>query len=194
MALHVTIAPVVEPFLAAVVKEHSIIEHSFLDTTWINRVIKVARRRVESVTWRQLITATYTWKFDRFRRTLWVPRPKLQSVTSLKYNDVTGVQVTLVEGTDYDVDIDSEPGRVVPVVNGNWPHSEGHINDIELIFKSGYGLAGTDVPEELLQAMLVIIDDLYEHRGGGMNRGTPQAAITLMREYRVNDSKIARWK
>lgn len=191
MSLRVTTPPAVEPIDATDVKTHSIIEHSFMDATWLPRAIKAARQRAEGITWRQFITATYTWKLDGFLPTLWVPRPRLQSVTSLKYIDQNGTQQTLVEDTDYTVDADSEPGRVVPVRFGSWPTTYGHIHDVEMIFVAGWGDAATDVPEAILQAMQVMIDHMFEHRDSDE---TPKAALSLLAEYRCNDPKIARWQ
>lgn len=191
MSLRLTVPPAVEPLELGDVKQHSVVEHAFSDAM-LERLLLAARKLVESLTWRQLITATYEWKFDRLTTTLYVPRPRLQSVTSLKYRDQNGDLVTLVEGTDFDVDSNSEPGRIVPVMNGSWPPTRGHIHDVECVFDAGYGDTAADVPEQLKQAMLVIVDHWYQNRDGA-GSFVPPAAKILMQEFRVRDPRIAKY-
>lgn len=108
----------------------------------IETFIGAAVDRLERATDRQLVTATWKLLVDRFprgREAMRLEKCPIQSVTSLKYFDLAGMQQTLVEGTDYEVDTDSEPGRIVPAVDATWPSTRRIPNAVEAVFDAGYG-------------------------------------------------------
>jgi uncharacterized phiE125 gp8 family phage protein len=132
----------------------------------IQAFINTAYEKVEQDARRSFLTQTWKLTLDRWPdRTLFVPMPPLQSVTSLTYVDSAGDSNTLVEGTDYDVDTLSEPGRIYPSYNKVWPSARLHENAITLIYKAGYGANASDVPKKYKQAMLLLITHWYENRG-----------------------------
>ena len=70
----------------------------------IQRLIQAATAKAEELCWRQLITATWVAKCDRWPATeLWLPKPPLQSVNSIQYVDAAGDTQTL-DTSVYDVD------------------------------------------------------------------------------------------
>jgi hypothetical protein len=93
---------------------------------------------------------------------IYLINPPLQSVASIKYIDVDGVQQTLA--TDqYIVDTTSEPARITPAYGVTWPQTRNQINTVEVTFTCGYGAAAA-VPAGIKQWMLVRIAALYENR------------------------------
>lgn len=155
----------------------------------IERLITSARKYVEEITWLQLITATYEWKLDRLCGDLYVPRPPLQSLTSIAYVDANGDAQTL-SGSLYTVDTTSLPGRIVPAVNQSWPTTQGHIQDVTITFVAGYGTTGDSVPEPIRDAILLVLEDLYE--SGGCEKRM-KAVNALLSPYRVYDPRVTRW-
>ena len=135
------------------------------DDDYITDLITAARERVELDQERALITQTITLKMDRFPagNFFTLPRPRLISVTSIKYNDTDGDEQTL-SSANYVVDVYSEPGRVALENTESWPSTEGNINDVEVIYTAGWGAAATNVPLATKQAMLLLIGDTYRHR------------------------------
>lgn len=159
----ITTEPTVEPVTLAEAKLHLRgVDHSDEDNL-ITSLIKAARQWCEEYQNRAYITQTITWKLDRFPREFIVPRPKLQSVTSIKYIDADGSEQTL-DSSYYNVDIYSEPARIALAYGQSWPLLRGDINSVEVIFVAGYGDAANDVPDKTKAAMKLLIAHLYEHR------------------------------
>lgn len=158
----ITTKPTVEPVSLANMKLHLRVD-SIADNDLITALIAGARQWCEDYENRAYITQTITAKFDYFKSDIILPKPILQSVTSIKYIDTAGDQQTL--STDiYDVDIYREPGRVFLKYNQNWPNIRGDKNGIEIIYKAGYGDASTAVPERVIAAIKLLTGHLYEHR------------------------------
>jgi len=141
----------------------------------------------ERFTGRQLISATYTlfldaWPSGRGTEGAWwdgvregaeppraanaveLPRPPLQSVTSITtYDDADSG--TLWAPGNYLVDTPSAaPGRVVKRVGASWPIPTRAAKGIEIVFKAGYGDDPGDVPEALRQGLVMLAAHLYENR------------------------------
>ena len=132
----------------------------------VNGLITAARQYAEEVTRRAFITQTWKLYLDDWPSGdyISIPLPPLQSVSSIKYTDSDG-DVTTWDTSDYIVDTDSEPGRVVLAYGEEWPTDTLYpSNPIEIIFVAGYGDDASDVPRALRQAMFIDIADLYENR------------------------------
>jgi hypothetical protein len=76
-----------------------------------------------------------------------LPYPRLQTVDEIKYIDRANVLQTL-DPTTYQVDAESEPGRIAPITTQIWPFTElsllaPALNAITLKFTCGYGRATT---------------------------------------------------
>lgn len=188
-SLYESSGPAVEPVSLADQKLFMRVDHT-VDNDLITALITVARKEVENYTHRQLITATWVMRMDMWPpdEQIEMPLPPLQSVTSVVYKDVDNVSQTLTANTDYTVDIYRTPGRIVPAINSKWPTPYGHINDITVTFKAGYGDAATTVPAPLIQATKMICAHLYEHREqflDGVSIVKVETAERLMNHYRI---------
>jgi len=183
----VTTEPAVEPVTLTEALEHLRVEDD-ADNTYITNLITAARQTAEEYTHRQLITATYTYYLNKFYSRIELPRPKLQSVTTLKYYDTSGNQQTLTEDTDYTVVTSSEPGYIVPYYCTSWPSTRDIPDVIEIIFKAGYGNAASSVPMAIKQAILLIIGDLYGNREtvitGTIISKFPRTVESLLNPYK----------
>ena len=91
-----------------------------------------------------------------------LPRPPLQSVSSITYLDVTGVQQTL-DPSLYLVDVASDPGRVTPSFEQLWPFTRAQISAVSIHFTAGYGTS-SQVPKIALRAMRLLIGHWYLYR------------------------------
>lgn len=111
--------------------------------------------------WAQYCTATYIDKFDRFTQPLMLLRSPVQSVSSVQYVDTGGTTRTLTDTTDYVVDTNAKPCRLVPSYAKWWPATRGHINDVTVTYVAGYG-SPSDVPDEIKQAILLKAAQQYE--------------------------------
>ena len=165
-ALTEVTAPDVEPFTTSEAKDHLRVDVDD-DDTLIDNLIIAARKRLENDTSRALITQTWDLFMDRFplsdRIAIEVPKAPLQSVTSIKFIDTDGVLQTL-DSSKFRVDIASDPGRITPAFNEVYPSTREVTNAVEVRFVAGYGDASRDIPDDLEQAMLMLIGHWYEHR------------------------------
>ena len=164
MALKLQTAPSVEPVSKAEAKLHLRVDID-TDDDLITALVVAARRYVEAASRRSLITQTWdlvldTWPESPFE----IPRPPLQSITSITYVDDDGDTGT-VSSDDYVVDTYSEPGRVALASGASWPGATlQELAGVRVRFVAGFGDASTDVPENYIQAMKLLIGHWYENR------------------------------
>ena len=157
---------------------------------WLTRNIKGVRTQCEFETGRRFITQTLTYYLNRWpdERYIRIPYPPLQSATvTYRLSGDDDYDTTL---TTADVDIVSEPGRIVLQPNESWPSGTLYTDKpIKIVFICGYGLA-VAVPENIKDAMLVKLEDAYNNRGE-IVVGTITSRITgivdsLLRNYVVH--------
>jgi len=111
---------------------------------------------------RALITQTWERVLDEFpENEIRLPFPPLQSVVSVKYDDLNGQEQTVPAG-DYIVDTSSYFGWIVPVATVSWPATFDTINAVRIQFKAGYGDGGSDVPFDLRAGILLHLEILYD--------------------------------
>lgn len=191
MALVLTKAASVEPISLTEAKAHLRVSIDN-DDTEITTLITVVRRDVEKYLHRALITQAWTYTMDAFPgigRAITVPLPPLISVVSLQYIDQNGETQTMTANTEYTGDILNQPGRIVAAYGTTWPTIRAVINAVTLKITCGYGEAAADVPEEIRQAMLLLIGHLYAHReitvtGMAVNN-IPWSVEMLLSAYRI---------
>ena len=156
----------------------------------LGRLITAARTQAEQETGRRFITQTLTyylkqWPDERFIR---IPYPPLQSaVVTYRLTGDDDYDNTL---TTADVDIASEPGRIILQPNESWPSGTLYTDKpIKVTYICGYGLA-VAVPENIKSAILLKLSDLYENRGEvvvGVSVGRIEGAVdSLLRQYQIH--------
>lgn len=131
----------------------------------IDEYIAAAREHVENTTWRALTTQTLEAAFDRWPQgsELVLPRPPLQSVTSITYTDADGVE-TVWDGANYIVDTRRQPGRIVLASGKSWPAGALQpVNGVVVRYVAGYGEPSA-VPALYKKAIKLLVGEMYEHR------------------------------
>lgn len=106
-------------------------------------------------------------------------RGKVTALTSVKYMDADEVEQT-VSSTNYTLDDYGIPCWVVPAVDYTWPTTLDAANSVKVRFTAG------DAPDAVKSALLIIIGNLYEHRGDEA-QDIPQAAKALLDTVRQWD-------
>lgn len=155
-------APDTEPVTLTETKTHLRVETEDEDAM-ITALILAAREHIESWTRRALVTQTWDLRLDGFRTVIWVPKPALQSVTSINYLDQNG-DSQLLATSKYQVDSSTEPGRIMPVEGEVWPSTQAvTFNTVTVRFVSGYGNQ-SEVPQMLKQGLLLLVGHLFENR------------------------------
>ena len=168
MILTVNTEPTVEPLEIDNIKYHLRLEQDYNDDdVTLFSLRKAVRQWTERFLNRALITQTLDYYMDAFPGGDYyeLPRPPLQTITTLQYTDYNGDASTLTEDTEFVKDTDSEPGRIVLEYNYTWPTDTLHPrNPILTRYVAGYGAAASDVPEAIRQAMLMLLTHWYEQR------------------------------
>ena len=185
MPLTLNTAPTIEPVTLSEAKAHLNVDWDD-DDTLISNLITQGRQYVEDVTGRALITQTWEIKFDCFKTEIKVPRPPLQSVSSITYQDESDAQQTL-GASNYSVDTDSEPGRIVESPTGNYPSTYDDINAVTVTFIAGYGDAASDVPEALKQAIKLRIEEMYDMPINSYGNALNNAVMSILLPYKIEN-------
>jgi uncharacterized phiE125 gp8 family phage protein len=182
--------PTVEPVSLAQAKAQLRVDFSD-DDALIDALITAAREMCEQKMNRAIFNQSYVLSLDQFnygdwrstipmeRRNplrfsaLWesmalrLPMPRLVSVTSITYLDVTGTQQTL-DPTTYNADATSEPARIVPAINLTWPTTDYYIpGSVKVTYVTGSygdGVTVNTCPASIKQAILLLVGHLYENR------------------------------
>lgn len=171
--------PADEPVTLAELKQFLRVDISD-DDALIASLGVAARRAVEQLSGRQLVTATWVLSLDSFpwpggwqyleSPTLFadphqirMPKAPLVSVASVTYYDLSDTLQTLA-ATTYDVDARSDPGRVVLAMNKVWPVTRLKPGAVRVTFTAGYGAAAA-VPETYKTAIKMACNCWYENRG-----------------------------
>ena len=111
---------------------------------------------------------------------IYLSRGPIQSITSVKYVDTLGDEITITNDK-YNTDLISEPGRIISTAG--WYATKDTVNAVVVRYVVGYSSA-SDVPAAIKQAMLLLIGEMYEKRIDSVKR-LPTAAEYLMNPYRV---------
>lgn len=185
-------APVAEPVTAEEMKLYLRVD-STDEETLVGSLIAAARRHVELITGRALITQTWDGWLDAFPPNsgeIVLPFGKAQKLTTFSYTDIDGTEAA-VDSATYDLDADSDPGRIVLKYGETWPAvTLATKNPIKLNWDCGYGLA-VSVPEDIKTAIKWMVADLFENRGPTAASMTPGATISnravemLLAPYRI---------
>ena len=165
--ISVTTEPGSEPINKDQVKFHLGIDGTQSDDA-INVMIAAARQHVERITNRRLIEQTLAIYFDTFPSgvTIKLPVAPVSAIVSVQYYDVDGSLQTFAS-TKYFTDLVSEPGRIVLDPDEVWPDIEtGRPNAVVINVTAGYGDGGSDVPEGIINAMLMMIEKVYDRPDG----------------------------
>lgn len=183
MSLSLITGPKDEPLDLTIVKTHlrasgTAAEDALLRTVYIPG----ARERAELSTGRAFVTQTWDLVLDGFPGCgfIEIPKPPLQSITSVTYVDTSGVTRTLTPTTNYLVQAPAGPrakrGRVALPFASVWPVNLQQMGSVTVRFVCGYGDSYLDVPDLLRWAMLQDIGTMYANREGvvlGL-RGSPE--------------------
>ncbi len=141
MAIKVITAPASEPVTLAEAKLHLKVDGTDEDSL-IQTYIQTAREHIEDTCHRALVTQTLEYVISRWPENdlLELPRPPLQSVTSIKYKDTTGLVETTWSSGEYVVNADETPGMVVPAYGKSWPTAALYPRaGIRVRYQAGYG-------------------------------------------------------
>lgn len=125
------------------------------DDTLIKALIRGARRLVEQKTQRQIVAGRWKLVLDSFpgpslmgvpfgkpfslpEHAILIPKTPVLQIVSIQYTAMDGTIQTLVAGTDYVVDLASEPVRITPPFGKIWPIPLPQIGAVSATFDIGH--------------------------------------------------------
>lgn len=161
MTLIRTGAPALEPVTLVDAKAHLRIAHSSEDGL-ISGLIRAAREDVERTTGTALIDQTWRLVLDRWPvdNVVMLARHPVRQLLSVTIFGSEG-EASIVNPAAYQLDTLSRPARIH---FDSAPERLRAINGVEIDFRAGFGEAGTDVPDLLKRAMLLLVAHWYEFR------------------------------
>lgn len=154
-----------EPIKLAEAKEQCYETGSKWDS-YLTALITVVREYAENDTWRSIVESTWEYRLDAFPDDdgeINIPKPPILSVSKIEYVDGEGTTQTLAD-SEYNVDTDSEYGRVEP--EDSWPDTKDTYNAVIITFTAGYDGNSEDrkLPKPLKQGMLMLLKHLFDNR------------------------------
>ncbi len=104
------------------------------------------------------------------------------SIDSVKIGQWGDVDIPLVLGTDYQIDIHTDPARVRLLTYAGFNYQTDHI---AIAYTTGFGSQPTQVPAPIRQAIMVLVTRLKEHRGDEAHDVWCMAAESLLAPYNI---------
>ncbi len=152
----------------------------------IEGLIAAAREWCENYTRRSFVQRTLELRLDCFPAAIKLPRGPIISVTTVKYLDQGGTLQT-VSASDYQTDLYSVPGRVMPIFGGVWPTPKyGSLNAVVVEYEAGYAHgAGSptelaeNVPSAVKSAMKLMIGHWFQNRESVAMNVAPPTEVPL---------------
>jgi uncharacterized phiE125 gp8 family phage protein len=133
MSLRLITPPTALPVSLETAKLHLKVQHT-ADDELITLMIRAAARTAEQHLNRALMSQTWQLLIDAFPADeIVLPRPRVQSITSIVYTDAVGVDQTLAP-TAYSLDADLMPGYVLPALGATWPATRDQANAVRVSF------------------------------------------------------------
>jgi uncharacterized phiE125 gp8 family phage protein len=185
MNLTLTVGPVKEPVTIDELRDHLRIDDEVDDAVLV-ALNNACRTQCEELLGRALITQTWAYKLDTLPPVIRLPRPPLQSISTIVYTDDAGDPQTLAASL-YRVDT-SEPGRITPAYGESWPTVLPVTSAITVTFVAGYGDDPADVPESIRAWIKLYVAHLFENREpavvGTVAAKVPDTLDALMAPHR----------
>lgn len=174
--------PDVEPITRARAKEHLRLDSDFtLDDDLLDAYISAARDQAEKYCNRSFALADFFLILARFpggSNPIALPDPQTVAVSAVTYIDDTGAEQT-VDSADYTLDTDRQQIRPT----GEWPTGATSIKVSYSAGPDGSASPAEQPPKSVIQAMLLLIADMYELRqsqvSGAIITENPAAAMRL---------------
>lgn len=161
MTTKIITAPTVEPVSLDEARAHCRVDGT-ADDALLTIFIQQAREQAEHQTGRALCTQTREQVLDGFPCVAILRGAPIESVTSVKYLDIDGIERTL-DAAEYQLVQDAVPAYVVPAHGKSWPATQDNPAAVRIRYACGYANAAA-VPAGIKAWMLLAIGTLYNQR------------------------------
>jgi uncharacterized phiE125 gp8 family phage protein len=183
--LSLVTAPAVEPISLdqALAQCHA---NEGVEDDWFYETIKAVRQAAESFQRRAYIEQTLRVTYDELPAfPIMIPRPPLIEITSFSLFDTENTE-TVISLSDLLIDTYSQPGRVALNFGYSLPGiTLRELNSVVIVYKAGYGSSASDVPTDMIKAMLLHLGYLNDIRSGEAIPITEQYQ-NLLNKHRIS--------
>ena len=159
-------AATVFPVSVAEAKKQCQVTHND-DDAYLQQLIEAASDQAQSDIpgGISLLTSTYDYFLPCFHSDfITLPRPPLQSVTTVKYYDSNNTLQTLATSGYYVRTYERKPGVVYTAKNTIWPTTEpDRIDAVQIRYVAGWTLAAS-VPKRIKHAVLMLVSHWHANR------------------------------
>jgi uncharacterized phiE125 gp8 family phage protein len=162
MSLRLITAATTYPVTLAEAKLHCRVD-STDDDALITALITAATDLCEQKTGRAIMQQTWEVTLDAFPDYIELTRVPVQSITSLKYFDMVGVEQTMLNTLYSYAQDDFGFARLDPVYGGEWPAAQDRLNTVAVRYVAGYTNAAA-VPEGIKQWIKLMVSTMYDNR------------------------------
>ena len=161
------------------------------EDTLIGTLIIAAVEVAQNYTNSRFLETEYTMTMDSWTDVLIqndlnqiiLPYPPLADIVHLKYYDGNNAQQTW-SSSNYSVNTFINQTGFLGINTGvNTPTLYDRPDAIEIKFKAGYGTSGSDVPESIKIAILLILGKMYEMREDSVSK-LPKSSEYILDPYR----------
>jgi uncharacterized phiE125 gp8 family phage protein len=186
MALVLTAAPAAEPISLAEAKAHLRVDADEEDALIISLIV-AARLLIERTLGLALVTQTWSYFLDAWPQAccITLPLTPVQAVNAVTLHDDDG-GAAVINASGYTADVLSTPARLLLKTAPS--AAVRAFNGFEVAFTAGYGDDGTDVPQPIRHAILLLVAHWFERREpvelGPGPQEVPAIVAGLLQPYR----------
>ena len=161
------------------------------DDDYIASLLRAAREQAEHKLRRSIGAQILVLQLDEFPHDVFgassavaLPRPPAVSVTSVKYIDSDGVQVTMDSGA-YVLDAQSASAWLLPAYGTDWPATREQANAVQVKYVTGY--TPSNCPATIVHWVLMVAAAMYELREAEnvATTSVPEFARRMIDRYQV---------
>lgn len=171
-SLEVSAGPALEPHTVDEAKLYIRIDGT-TENTYVTEMKLGARQALEEELSLALLTQTLKLRLRGWPTSarIYLPRPPLQSVSSIVYIDTTGTPQTLA-ASEYtvvnarsapDVHAHKQVGYIEPAWGKSWPSLRDVPDNVTITYVAGFTAANL-IPQNIRNALLVMYAELYKYR------------------------------
>lgn len=180
MSLTNTSSTITEPVTLAELQEHGRVAG---ESSYLTRLIAVARRAAENHINQVIPTQQFTWVTNELKDGMALPVYPLAAIVSISYEDTDGTTQT-VSAEDYQVVTKGMVSRLYH--RSEWPDLEPDtFNRVTIVMTAGSGTTNEDIK----QAIIMIALGLYENREDEVVGGGAVSKINLSSKMLLDSYK-----
>lgn len=144
----------------------------------IDLMLKAAIIDAQDYSGLSLYDSEWEMQLENFKEIIQIEKYPVTGIDSVKYFDSSNNEITMVEGTDFNTDIVSEPARIKFI---NTPDVYSHrLDAVRIRFRTGYA---NGIPEDL-KAAIYMAAGAYMINPTDAVRQFPTASKNLLRNHR----------